>query len=75
MFHRTLANATDIHEWANRLEARALLPRVIRRLIQASMPGLIRLNIRADEGIQEPGWDGITETSVGHVFVPQGLVC
>ncbi|PSO83760.1 MAG: hypothetical protein BRC46_14515 [Cyanobacteria bacterium QS_6_48_18] len=56
----TLASSTDINEWANHLDARGQLPKLIRRLIAATSKGLTALSMPADEGVDLPGWDGIT---------------
>jgi hypothetical protein len=62
-----------MHNWANRLDARAHLPHLLRRLIQRSTPDLQRLAIRTGEGIQLAGWDGITESENGSMYVPMGV--
>ncbi|MEY4530959.1 MAG: hypothetical protein RLZZ156_1680, partial [Deinococcota bacterium] len=72
MLHTTLATATDIQNWANRIDARVHLPHLIRRLIQHSTTDLQHLSMRTGEGIQLPGWDGVTESISGSAFVPSG---
>ena len=68
------ANATDIDQWAERREAQATLPRVIRRLILASVKRIERLHFRSDEGVQFPGWDGIVQVPNGNAYVPDGFL-
>jgi hypothetical protein len=68
-----LANATDLERWADRLESRALLPALVRRLITATGQELIGLSIRASEGVQFPGWDGKVEAAGGDLHVPKGI--
>lgn len=65
--------ATEIESWANTLDARQRLPQLLRRLAHATVEQLARIDFPAGEGIQRPGWDGITETSAVHPFVPQGF--
>jgi hypothetical protein len=68
-----LASATDLAQWAERRDAQAQLPQLVRRLIAATANGLSRLTIRAGEGIALPGWDGIAEAAHPSAFVPGGL--
>lgn len=67
------SNATDLDQWADRREAQATLPRLIRRLVLASVKKVERLHFRSDEGIQFGGWDGIIQAIEGNAFVPDGL--
>ncbi|HPS91024.1 MAG TPA: hypothetical protein PKV33_02605 [Methanothrix sp.] len=67
------ANATDIDQWADRREAQATLPRLMRRLVLASVTRVESLYFRSDEGIQLAGWDGIVQVLVGNAHVPDGL--
>lgn len=68
-----LADATDLVRWADRLESRARLPALVRRLITATGQGLIGLSIRAGEGVQFPGWDGKVEAAGSDLHVPEGI--
>jgi len=68
----TLASSTDINEWANHLDARGELPKLIRCLIAATSKGLTALSMPADEGVDLPGWDGITQTDEVDPHVPFG---
>lgn len=74
MIHATLAKANDLITWADRLDARSELPRVVRRLIQATSHGLVSsISLPADEGIQKAGWDGIVRVTSGNAWVPDGV--
>ena len=68
-----LVSATDIEWWANRRDAQEVLPQLIRRLIYATVPRIVQLEFRGDEGIQLGGWDGILKVELGHAFVPCGV--
>ena len=68
-----LVDATDLAFWANRRDAQALLPRLVRRLIHATVDHPKRICFRAGEGVQLGGWDGIVEIEQGNAFVPDGL--
>src|SRR5712692_401374 len=69
----TLANAADLAQWANRLDAQGLLPKLIRRLMLATAGDITRIGVRSEEGIRYSGFDGITEVGKGNAFVPTGL--
>lgn len=47
-----LVTATDIAQWADTLEARALLPKLIRMLASASKIPFTEIRFPSDEGIQ-----------------------
>lgn len=68
----TLITGTDLAQWANRRDAQGMLPRLVRRLIHATTDKVIRIEFRADEGVQLPGWDGLVETAAASSHVPSG---
>lgn len=68
-----LANASDIVAWADTHAAREQLPELIRRLVLATVhPPPSFLEMRANEGVGLPGWDGRVECETGNTFVPSG---
>lgn len=67
------ANATDIDRWADQRDSQAILPKLIRRLVLASINRVERLHFRSDEGVQLGGWDGIVQVPTGNAFVPDGV--
>src|SRR4051794_416187 len=69
----TLADATDLASWANRLDAQAQLPRLLRRLVLATVERTIGVSFRAGEGVQLGGWDGLVSIEAGNAFVPDGV--
>lgn len=69
----TLANAADLVQWTNRLDAPGLLPKLIRRLILATSSEITRIDLRSEEGIRYAGFDGIADVGKGNAFVPTGL--
>jgi hypothetical protein len=69
----TLANAADLTQWANRLDAQGLLPKLVRRLMLATTGDITRIDVRSEEGIRYSGYDGILEAAKGNTFVPVGL--
>lgn len=68
-----LVDATDLAQWANRLDARAKLPQLIRQLILATADRVDALECRAGEGVQFDGWDGIAHIHGGNAFLPEGI--
>ena len=64
------ADATDLEQWADRRDAQAFLPQLVRRLILATVNRVTRIEFRAGEGVQFPGWDGLVVTDKGNPFVP-----
>lgn len=68
-----LANATDITRWADEREAQSLLPKLVRRLIGTTAKGLVKLSMRAGEGVGIPGWDGIVITQSADAHVSEGV--
>jgi hypothetical protein len=68
-----LANAGDLAQWANRLEAPGYLPELVRRLIVATTNDLVQLKLRSGEGTRYSGYDGIIEVGKDHLFVPANL--
>lgn len=67
-----LADATDLHDWANRIDAFALLPLLIRRLALFSLQTVEKIHFRSEEGVRLSGWDGILRVSQGNAFIPPG---
>src|SRR5918996_4741786 len=63
-----------IAEWAARIGASHQLPRLIRRLIWATLSPLEikRINFPAGADVQLPGFDGQLETSVQSQWIPEG---
>jgi hypothetical protein len=71
--YATLVDATDLDARADRLEGRAELPHLLRRLVVRTTPSLKSVAFRTGEGIQYPGWDGRVETDEGTPWVPRGV--
>lgn len=73
MKHATLATSADIAAWANRMEAAAQLPRLIRLLAHATAQDVSRIGFPADEGIRAGGYDGVLVAGGGDPCVPSGM--
>jgi hypothetical protein len=68
-----LVTATDLERWAEFRDAQARLPQLIRRLISSTAHGLTAFSLRAGEGIQLPGWDGVVVAQHTDAHVPAGV--
>ena len=66
-------DANDLHLWASRRDSQAQLPRVVRRLVHATVERPAHVDFPAGEGVQLGGWDGIVEVHEGDAFVPHGV--
>jgi transcriptional regulator with XRE-family HTH domain len=71
--HKNWVTARHLEDWAGTLEARSLLPQLIRRLIRAIGTGLVRVEAPAGEQTQRPGWDVLVDASGDAEFVPKGV--
>ena len=69
---KALCDASDLVDWAGRRESQSLLPLLIRRLVRATATRVTEFNIRTDEGVHLPGWDGIVQNEQATPFVPEG---
>ena len=68
----SLTRAVHFKTWANLLEARGILPDLVRKLIWARVPQGSKVNIPAYEQTHRPGEDGFVVTTVSDEFVPNG---
>ena len=70
-----LIDATDLAQWASRLDSKGMFPQLIERLILVSTGNAAnRLRFRANDSIQQEGWDGVCEqyTSKDNPWLPLG---
>ena len=63
--------ATQIAQWADKPEAKGLLPVLMRRLISATSAAT-ELAIRGADSSNLPGWDGALNVTAGNAWVPVG---
>src|SRR4051794_1609777 len=63
----------ELLRWADVLAARSEFPRLVRRLILETVPGVKELGFPAGEGTGTGGWDGTVRSTEGTAFVPAGL--
>lgn len=67
------ADRQKLAQWADTVAARTELPRLVRRLIQETTPGLAQLGMPAGEGVSSGGWDGTVKATRATAWVPEGL--
>ncbi|MDO4161009.1 MAG: hypothetical protein Q4D41_11175 [Prevotellaceae bacterium] len=67
-----LIKANDLKRWANTLEARGLLPELIRRLVHATKLHLSKVYIPTEESTHSVGWDGIVISEDHDTYLPYG---
>jgi hypothetical protein len=70
----TLATADQLHAFADREKAaEELLPRLIRRLVLASVPSAKQITFPTGKSINVGGWDGHVECSGAPPYIPVGI--
>ncbi|WOI56730.1 hypothetical protein [Palleronia sp. LCG004] len=62
----------DIRQWADRTEARALLPVLVRKIIRETTPTLTSIRFPGNDAIALPGLDGETMADLATLWVPKG---
>lgn len=65
--------AREITAWANRVDSRAHLAALLRRLIHSTTMGVIKCDFPAYDQSQTHGWDGQVETTKASPWVPDGF--
>lgn len=75
MTHRLphLASMEDIDHWADRFDARAELPNIVRRLIKGNNDTILELHMGGGSTVGFGGFDGRVVTTTASTFVPAGL--
>ena len=64
--------AHQIHRWSDKIEARQLLPVLIRKLIHSTGRDLRKADFPGYDNSQRKGWDGIVETDATTPWIPEG---
>ena len=68
-------NARQIDAWADGIEARHLLPVLLRMLVISTHKGLARVAFPGYDDAQRHGWDGLVEADAVTPWIPSGLSC
>lgn len=66
-------DAKRLAQWADSLEAKAELPKLIRHLVWSGSATIQREDFKAGEDVALAGWDGTVEALVGDAFIPSGI--
>lgn len=66
-------DATDLKQWSDRRDAQNALPELLRRLVRATAPKIIRMDFPSGDSIQCSGWDGTCEVEGETQYVPNGF--
>ena len=67
------SNLANLKLWANTVQAESEFPRLIRRLIFETTPGLIEVGVPAGDSVRSGGWDGTCRSTTATPWVPEGL--
>lgn len=62
-----------LQSWADRRASQSDFPRLVRRLILETTPGLVQLGMPAGDGVAAGDWDGSVRTTAATAWVADGL--
>ena len=65
-------NSTDLAVWADTIDARYALPKLVRGLIRATARSGCVADFPAMEDAQNSGWDGLVENPAASAYLPAG---
>ena len=64
--------AQSIHDWADGIEARRLLPVLLRKLVHSTGRDLRRVDFPGYDNAERKGWDGTIEADAATPWIPGG---
>ena len=67
-----IPTATEIVAWANKRDAQALMPILLRRLIHESLSCITMIGFPGGDSVQLGGFDGTLEVGRGNPWIPDG---
>ena len=67
-------DASEIDNWADSNGADGIFPRMIAKLVMASVPELSHIDLPTGSAVWMPGWDGILSVVDGNEWIPAGDV-
>ncbi|MBM2811848.1 MAG: hypothetical protein HW416_2607 [Chloroflexi bacterium] len=67
-----IITAHEIHNWADRLEARPLIAVLLRKLIHSTAQDLRKVDFPGHDNAQRHGWDGWIEADAATAWIPSG---
>ncbi len=74
MDHTHIVSASDLDRYADTIESQGVIPELVYLLVRQSCGDLTSCRIPYGDSINQPGLDGLIETSLGfREFVPSGI--
>lgn len=73
MYRPGFADRSKLRTWADTVASKTEFPRLVRRLILETTPGLVGLGMPAGEGVAAGSWDGTARSTAASPWVPDGL--
>jgi hypothetical protein len=66
------ADRSMLSQWANTRQAQSEFPRLVRRLILETGPGVTELGMPAGDGVAAASWDGMVRSTASNPWIPAG---
>ena len=67
-------DASEIDNWADMPDADNIFPRLIAKLVLATVPKLSHIDIPSGSSVWMPGWDGVISVEESNEWIPVGNV-
>ena len=67
--------AQQIQGWADNINARHMLPVLLRKLVHSTSQDLLQVDFPGYDNAQRTGWDGQIEAGAGTPWIPEGKSC
>ena len=67
--------AHQIHTWADDINARHMMPVLLRKLVHSTGQELLQVDFPGYDNAQRMGWDGLVEAGAATAWIPKGKSC
>ena len=67
--------AHQIHAWSDDINARHMLPVLLRKLVHSTGQELLQVDFPGYDNAQRMGWDGLVEAGAATAWIPKGKSC
>ena len=67
--------AKQIQSWADDIDARHMLPVLLRKLVHSTGQDLLQVDFPGYDNAQRAGWDGLIEAGAATPWIPEGKSC
>ena len=67
--------AQQIQGWADDIDARHMLPVLLRKLVHSTGQNLLQVDFPGHDNAQRAGWDGLIEAGAAVPWIPEGKSC